>query len=262
MAGGQRFEQDTVSRLRGLGWEAETTAVTGDWGADVVAHAGNERLVVQCKDYGSPVGVAAVQEVAYARTHYRAQLAAVVARNGYTKAARQAASRVDVALLDIDDLRIGASLLDRSIETARRRQKAEENAHQQAQQEYEAHVALAWRRYDRGCERHRLLRWFGRLGAVEVVAGTASIAVAVLASWFDLFHHQIVAQAAAGGLCVAGLGALMVLGVNSVRPILPPYPRRSALRLCPCCEQPLRLEVARSGWLRCPRCQWFFRADT
>ena len=72
------FEVLCLERLRVMGWDARTTKTTGDQGADIIATNGDETLVVQCKRYGRPVGNKAVQEVAAARDHYRADYAAMV----------------------------------------------------------------------------------------------------------------------------------------------------------------------------------------
>src|SRR4051794_17171107 len=65
--GGIAFEVEVQDRFRSLGWRVEQTPVTGDYGADLVARLAGEIVVVQCKDYGSPAGVRAVQEVHFAK---------------------------------------------------------------------------------------------------------------------------------------------------------------------------------------------------
>lgn len=86
------FEVLCLEKLKALGWDARTTKASGDQGADVIATHCDEILVVQCKLYGRPVGNKAVQEVAAARDHYRADYAAVVTNASFTRAANDRAA--------------------------------------------------------------------------------------------------------------------------------------------------------------------------
>jgi hypothetical protein len=96
---GTVLELAACEAFRRIGWAVELTAASGDFGADIIAEAGSERMVIQCKDYVSPVGIEAVQQVCYAMIHYNAHLASVVARTGYTAAALEAGRRAGVYLL-------------------------------------------------------------------------------------------------------------------------------------------------------------------
>ena len=61
-------------------------------------------LAIQCKYYSKPVGNKAVQEVSAGQVYYKADYAAVVSNNTYTKSARQLAQNCNVLLLNIRDL--------------------------------------------------------------------------------------------------------------------------------------------------------------
>ena len=99
------YEQYCRSIFRLEGWTANTTATTGDQGADLVCESGGTRAVVQCKRYSQPVGNAAVQEVLAARVFYVAALAAVVTNASFTKAAVELAEKTLVHLLHDSQLR-------------------------------------------------------------------------------------------------------------------------------------------------------------
>lgn len=101
---GQEFELFCQKRLLELGWNAKTTSVTGDFGADLVVERDGATIIIQCKYYSKPVGVDAVQQVFAAMTFYKAQKAAVVSNQSYTKAARQMAQSNSVALLHMNEL--------------------------------------------------------------------------------------------------------------------------------------------------------------
>jgi restriction system protein len=93
------FEHYCASLLRKAGWACDVTKASGDQGVDVVATKNGTKIALQCKKYGSPVGNAAVQEVAAARIHVGATVAAVVSNTGYTRSARELAARTKTLLL-------------------------------------------------------------------------------------------------------------------------------------------------------------------
>jgi restriction system protein len=99
------YEQYCAGQLRLAGWSADTTKASGDQGTDIIAQKGDLRLVVQCKLYNHPVGNKAVQEITAARTHERADCAAVVSNSRYTSSAQQLAATNGVLLLHHSDLR-------------------------------------------------------------------------------------------------------------------------------------------------------------
>lgn len=98
------FENWCAAQLRTFGWTAETTVCSGDQGADVVASKDGQRVVIQCKRYGVPVGNKAVQEAYSAKAHYGANRAAVIATNGYTTSAKALALSTGVVLLAHSEL--------------------------------------------------------------------------------------------------------------------------------------------------------------
>ncbi len=99
------YEQLCAMLLRRCGWEAQVTAAGGDQGTDILARRGRRSLVLQCKLYGRPVGNSAVQQIAAARAHHRADFAAVVSNADFTARARELAATNDVYLLHHEELR-------------------------------------------------------------------------------------------------------------------------------------------------------------
>jgi hypothetical protein len=61
------YELHCALQLEKVGWSTRLTTVTGDQGADVIAHRSGKILVVQCKLYSQPVGNDAIQQVHAAR---------------------------------------------------------------------------------------------------------------------------------------------------------------------------------------------------
>lgn len=110
-----QYEEYCAKLISNHGWICETTKATGDQGSDVKAKKNGKMLVVQCKQYSSSVGNAAVQEVIAAKGFYRADYAAVVTNSTYTKSAIELATRTGVILLNHDEI----SELDRRIGLSR-----------------------------------------------------------------------------------------------------------------------------------------------
>lgn len=101
---GVEYELFCKNILEANDWKVETTPVTGDQGADLVATYSDKRVVIQCKFYSSPVGNKAVQEAYAAKGFQQSDFAIVVSNADYTASARQLASTNDVFLLHHDQL--------------------------------------------------------------------------------------------------------------------------------------------------------------
>lgn len=105
------FEEKCAEELSRNGWSTKVTSGSGDQGIDVLAEKNLVRVVIQCKLYSKPVGNSAVQQVIAGKAYEKADYAAVVAPNGYTRSAIELAERDGIFLLSPKDLK----LLDRYI---------------------------------------------------------------------------------------------------------------------------------------------------
>ena len=101
---GEHYETLCRNLLQVRGWRVETTPVTGDQGADLIAEADGCRVVIQCKFYSKPVGNKAVQEAHAALGFHAGDRAAVVSNASFTRSARQLAQATGVTLLHHDQL--------------------------------------------------------------------------------------------------------------------------------------------------------------
>ncbi len=108
------YEAFCARSLTDAGWAVETTSITGDQGADLIASKQHLRVAVQCKFYNQPVGNKAVQEVLAAKAFYATAAAAVVTNSTYTGSAQAIAAAAKVLLLHHDQL----PELDRLVATA------------------------------------------------------------------------------------------------------------------------------------------------
>jgi restriction system protein len=95
---GQEFELFCAGELERGGWRVTLTGPSRDQGADLVAERRGERLVVQCKLLGRPIGNHAVQEVVAARSHRQADRALVASNQRFTASCTElaAANRVEL----------------------------------------------------------------------------------------------------------------------------------------------------------------------
>ncbi len=87
MMRGVDFENYVAARLGNAGFAVSTTPFTGDYGVDLIAKRGAECIAVQCKRYGKPVGVAAVQQVVAGALHYHCTSSMVVSNQEFTREA-------------------------------------------------------------------------------------------------------------------------------------------------------------------------------
>jgi restriction system protein len=84
---GMEFEDHVARIARSCGVPVIMTAVTGDWGVDVVVGHRPERVAVQCKRQSRPVGAGAVQEVVAGAPMHGCTKTMVVTNNEFTPAA-------------------------------------------------------------------------------------------------------------------------------------------------------------------------------
>lgn len=101
---GEEFEQFLGVLFKKRGYKVSYTAVTGDYGADLLLKDRDELIAVQAKRYSDSVGVKAVQEIIGSLKMYNATEAWVVTNSYFTKQAIKLAEMNDVYLIDRDEL--------------------------------------------------------------------------------------------------------------------------------------------------------------
>ena len=91
---GREFELFTGNLFRALGYSNVTvTQSSYDFGADVIAEKDDVKFAIQCKRYGSPVGVSAVQEVIASKSLHDCHVACILTNNTFTPAAEELARK-------------------------------------------------------------------------------------------------------------------------------------------------------------------------
>ncbi|MGM8215908.1 restriction endonuclease [Bacillaceae bacterium W0354] len=101
---GRKFEEYLKSLLKAKGYHVQLTPATGDYGADLVLSTKGKKIVVQAKRYKKNVGVKAIQEIASAKSHYKADECWVVTNSFFTEQAKRLASSNHVRLINREQL--------------------------------------------------------------------------------------------------------------------------------------------------------------
>lgn len=101
---GEQFEKCLMYHFQSLGYKAETTACSHDYGADLIMKRNGEKIIVQAKRYHGKVGIKAVQEAIGAVSYYRASKGFVVSNSYFTKSAWELAKTGNIELWDRNSL--------------------------------------------------------------------------------------------------------------------------------------------------------------
>ena len=98
---GHEFEFFCADLLRKKGFiEVEVTKGSGDYGVDILAEKEGVTYAIQCKCYGAPIGVKAIQEAYAGRDYYDRMVGAVMTNQYFTAPAVEAAKKLKILLWD------------------------------------------------------------------------------------------------------------------------------------------------------------------
>lgn len=101
---GFAFEKLVGELFTKLGYKTKVTQEKGDYGADVVAIKGHDKVAIQCKRYKGAVGIDAVYQILGGQQYYRCNKAMVVTNSTYTEAAQNLARKANVMLIGRKEL--------------------------------------------------------------------------------------------------------------------------------------------------------------
>jgi restriction endonuclease Mrr len=92
-----KFEHFIADLLTRMGYKTRVTPATGDFGADVIAEKGRQRVLVEVKKFGirQRISPALVQRALGALTHHRAHKAIFVTTSDFSNKARQVRGRIE-----------------------------------------------------------------------------------------------------------------------------------------------------------------------
>ena len=98
---GHEFEHFCADLLRRRGYkDVVVTKGSGDFGIDILAERDGISYGIQCKNYSSPIGVKAVQEVYAGRDYYDCMVGVVMSNQYFTGPAVEAAKKLKIVLWD------------------------------------------------------------------------------------------------------------------------------------------------------------------
>lgn len=98
---GQEFEALIIRKFREMGFDAQPTPSSGDFGADIlVENKEQTRFVIQCKRFRAKVNLKAVQEVVAALAHFNGDIGIVITNNTFLSSAVKLAESNDIELWD------------------------------------------------------------------------------------------------------------------------------------------------------------------
>lgn len=101
---GRTFEEFLQVLLKSRGYYVQITPASGDYGADLILSAKGKKIIVQAKRYRKNVGIRAVQEIASARSYYKADECWVITNSYFTDPAKKLARSNQVLLINREDL--------------------------------------------------------------------------------------------------------------------------------------------------------------
>jgi restriction system protein len=101
---GVGFEQYVGKLLAHQGYKISFTKTSGDYGVDIIAHKGAEKVAVQVKRYSSSVGRAAISDAVAGRRQYQCNRTMVVTSNYFTPETKQLAYSNFCKLINRDRL--------------------------------------------------------------------------------------------------------------------------------------------------------------
>lgn len=101
---GPEFEDYVARVARSCGAPVIMTAMTGDWGVDIIVGKRPNRVAIQCKRQSRPVGAGAVQEVVAGAPMQDCAQTMVVTNHEFTAAARKLAELHGCVLVGGADL--------------------------------------------------------------------------------------------------------------------------------------------------------------
>ncbi|MCM3788370.1 restriction endonuclease [Domibacillus indicus] len=99
-----QFKEYVGALFESRGYAIEYTPKSGDYGADFILRKGNYSIAVQAKRYNGSAGVKAVQEASCGKAYYKTNEVWAVTNRAFTKNAYHCAEKLNVKLIDRNDL--------------------------------------------------------------------------------------------------------------------------------------------------------------
>ena len=101
---GMKFEEYVAELFRQQGYKIQTTALSGDYGIDLITIKDGIRTAIQIKRYSKRVNQTAVREAVAGMKHYKCSQSMVVTNSDFTKFAVDLAKTNECILVDREGL--------------------------------------------------------------------------------------------------------------------------------------------------------------
>ena len=98
------FEHYVKRLMENLGYSAQVTTASSDYGIDIIAKKGNDRYAVQVKRYKSNVSRKAVSDAVAGMAYYGCNKSMVVTNSYFSENAKEMAAKTNTILIDRADL--------------------------------------------------------------------------------------------------------------------------------------------------------------
>ena len=112
---GIKFEEYVAELFRLQGYKIQTTAISGDYGVDLIVIKDGVCTAIQTKRYSKAVNQAAVREVVAGMKQYDCSQSMVITNNYFTKFAVDLAATNECVLVDRDKLAEMIALRDQGV---------------------------------------------------------------------------------------------------------------------------------------------------
>ncbi|HCU57855.1 MAG TPA: restriction endonuclease [Anaerolineaceae bacterium] len=97
---GEEFEEFIAKIFCKMGYIANVTQYSHDFGVDIIAEKDGRKIGIQAKCYANPVSNSAIQEIVAGIKYYDCQKGLVITNNIFTKAAIELAQANSIQLWD------------------------------------------------------------------------------------------------------------------------------------------------------------------
>ncbi|TFE04223.1 restriction endonuclease [Jeotgalibacillus salarius] len=101
---GRKFEEYLQILMKSKGYYIKLTPASGDYGVDLIIASKTKKIIVQAKRYKNNVGIKSVQEIASAKSLYKADECWVITNSHFTEPAKKLAISNKVRLIDREEL--------------------------------------------------------------------------------------------------------------------------------------------------------------
>lgn len=225
---GHEFEEFVCSLFQSLGYRAEATKKSRDFGVDIVCIHGRDKIALQTKRYSKNVNLKCVQEVTAGMRKYNCNKSMVVTNSYFTQSAIDLAMHNDCELVNRD------SLIDLIQHSARLSARSADKPFDEPQPKVTGDSLLSRIKELGDCDKRDIAKACGYsrtvINGIEIID-------------YNAFYNA-------------------VLDARNARYATLKEPASRVVLCCPMCGRKLGLPEGKNGKVKCPACSSDFNAVT